>query len=349
MSELPGLPPLPAGHRAPPEGGLEAAIQQGRGRRRRGLTAAAVAASATAAAIVFVATLGPGTSPDTLQLTDPDATPSESVEPSGEATPSTTPTAQATTTSTSTVGPGSSAVLLGRAVGASGEGLGGLYVYVLPPYGSEAFRRFALESASVVTRTTQNGDFELACPDGPVLLASYPLVGLQPDPVRNLALTFVGGATEPRQAEVPECSGTRQTTRIARGAVVEGQVRGSADCPEIADGNNSRFVYAAPVAQIWPIRQRLVGSFNQTDGSYRLVALPPGEYHIYGTRRGEGEAGAFDRQTVTVSSGSTHTVNLTMPSEGRQECASPTPSATAEPTSTSAPVVTATPEPSAAP
>ena len=84
MSELPELPPAPRLHRPPPEGGLEAAMREGRRRRNRAVAAVAGAAAALVL-VVPLAGLLPGTGADRLVV-------GEQAGPGGTASATATPT-----------------------------------------------------------------------------------------------------------------------------------------------------------------------------------------------------------------------------------------------------------------
>jgi hypothetical protein len=115
--------------------------------------------------------------------------------------------------------------LRGRAVDPEGNGIAGLYVLPGTP-GRTAFS----PSGTVAARTDRNGDYTIACPRAPVLLATWALNQNLPavSTGGNWAATFVGGTGT--TATVPDCGNARYTTTLGSGASLHGTVTAQGDC-----------------------------------------------------------------------------------------------------------------------
>ncbi|HET9944670.1 MAG TPA: hypothetical protein VFR56_03390, partial [Actinomycetes bacterium] len=208
----------------------------------------------------------------------------------------------------------------GQAVGPAGQPAAGLYIYV-GVAGIDGF----LPSGWSVGRTDKKGQFTISCPNAPVLLAPWPLLGDAKSKARNVswAATFVGGATDPTVAEAVPCTRSNRVDviRMGRGSAVEGDVHMPDSC---RDDEISMWVWLSGSRAVHLKVQDL------RDGDhFRVSGLPPGQHVL----------GANGRlHPVTVGGGDTFTQDVTFFCDDGQPTSGSSPTG-----STSAP--TSTPDP----
>lgn len=159
----------------------------------------------------------------------------------------------------------------GQAIGPAGQPAAGLYVYV----GVPGARGFEPAGWSIGT-TDSRGRFSLACPNAPILLAPWPIMGEAKSKARNVAwsATFVGGATDPEVAEEAPCTrdGERDQTTVGRGSAVEGVVTMPAEC-KLAVQSLRVWLHNDP--------ETYVKVQDLADGdTFRVSGLPPGQHTL---------------------------------------------------------------------
>jgi hypothetical protein len=170
-------------------------------------------------------------------------------------------------------GQGQISWLRGRAVDPNGNGIAGLYVLTGEP-NQQTFN----SDGAAGTRTDSNGDYKIACPRAPVLLATWQL-GTELQAMTTggqWGATFVGGAAGSTSAVVPACDKPRIKTTLSPGGSVHGIVHVTGKC--------------APGAT-FPLWVWLGGDRNNTvrlgglqDGdAFSFAGLPPGT-HTLGAR-----------------------------------------------------------------
>lgn len=213
----------------------------------------------------------------------------------------------------------------GIAVDPEGTPVAGMYVYAGDP---DADTFVPLPDPAGVTG--RDGTFALACPNSPVLLTPWPLNQPAGSLVTSAdwAATFVGGATDPRNASQAPCDRDEEPSvvRLQPGSAVEGTAEIAAACD---DGRTLRVaLFGDPRTTV-----RLT---DVNDGqSFRIGGLPPGE-HVLTTAD-------LDR-TVDVDVGTTSELDLSWPCD--TPTPTPTPTTTPTPTQTSTPTATSEPTPS---
>ena len=211
-------------------------------------------------------------------------------------------------------------LLNGRAVDTTGKPIAHLLVQP-----GKADASTFVSSGLVAAMTDANGEFTIACPHAPVLLATWRLnTAVTATSVGGpWAATFVGGSQT--QPAAPACGPGRTTVTVARGSSVRGTVDVTGTCPETT----------------WPLWVWLGGDRRNTvrlnglrDGdTFRFDGLPAGT-HTLGAR------GATS--PLVLAAGDTHAQDaaFTCPDDG---IAPPTDPAGTGPPTTTPPTPTTTP------
>jgi hypothetical protein len=189
-------------------------------------------------------------------------------------TPSTHPSAKTQSPPTGTQSTqGQISWLRGRAVDPNGNGIAGLYVLPGTPN-----RQTYNSDGAVGARTDSKGNYKIACPRAPVLLATWQLdTELQAMSTGGQwAATFVGGAAGSTSPVVPACDKARIVTTLSPGGSVHGTVHVTGKC---APG-------ASFPLWVWlgGDRSNTVRLGGLTDGdTFSFAGLPPGT-HTLGAR-----------------------------------------------------------------
>lgn len=224
MSNLPRRPVEPL---APPPESFDRVLATARRRRRkRGLIAAS---STMVVAFAAAASFALGAS---LNFTDPIApakhnslnSPTSGLLPQPSPNPSGGSKNHAGT-GTTKPGTPTTSWLRGRAVDSSGNGIADLYV--LPGIGGQ--RTFSADGRAPA-RTDASGFYKIACPEAPVLLATWRLNYSYAGQAAggSWGATFVG--SKDGAPVVPKCNGQRYKTTLVQGATVTGQVVDTGPC-----------------------------------------------------------------------------------------------------------------------